>query len=245
MSSGFSLKNHHDRQRERSKARFFRTLFFVGFLIVIFLAGLHLGGIKSQRQNENLKIKLQRLKSDYSNIEKEIIDLRTENKTLTLKNKTLNERYLKDVPKGDLGLLSSLLREQLDKGMSSERLAFIIRQAQPPKNCTQPEKKRFVINTPVYNGPKSSVSFANGAITLTGSGQATITNSGQKEAWFDPGKDVSIQFTKLGGTADIKKSILPIHHNIILGEREYRFTIAKGPRSFVNVTADSCDYKIN
>lgn len=245
MSSGFSLRNHRDRHRQKSREKFFRTLLLCGFLLAIFVAGFHFGAKRSQNKIRNLELTVQELSTGHEAIETEITTLRANNQTLTLKNKELNERYQKDIPKGDLGLLSALAQEQLEKGIKVERLAFVIRQAQPPQNCTNPEKKRFVLSTPIYKGPGSSVSFANGAITVTGSGATTVTETGQKEAWFDAGKPVTIKFTKLGGKADVKESLLPIHHAIILGDREYRFTVAKGPRSFVTVTADSCDYKIN
>ena len=245
MSSGFSLRTHRDRYRQKSREQFFRFLLLIGFLAGIFIAGYQIGGKKSENTIKNLKIKVTELNTGQDTIQQEIIDLRAKNQTLTLQNKDINDRYQKDIPKGDLGLLSALVQEQLEKGINVERLAFVIRQAQPPQNCTNPEKKRFVLSTPIYKGPDSSVSFANGAVTITGTGKTTVTESGQKEAWFDSGKPVSIKFTKLGGKNDLKESLLPIHHTIIIGDREHRFTVAKGPRSFVTVTADSCDYKID
>ncbi len=245
MSSGFSLRSHRDRYRQKSREKFFRNLLLIGFLVGIFVAGYHYGARQSQNKIRNLKFTVQELQTEHQSIQEEIITLRANNQTLTIKNKELTERYNRDIPKGDLGLLSALAQEQLKKGINVERLAFVIRQAQPPQNCTNPEKKRFILKTPIYKGPQSSVSFANGAITITGSGEATITETGQKEAWFDAGKPVIIKFTKLGGKADVKESLLPIHHTIILGDREHRFTVAKGPRSFVTVTTDSCDYTIN
>ena len=41
---------------------------------------------------------------------------------------------------------------------------------------------------------------------------------------------------------DNKAGIMPLHHSVVSGNREYRFTIEEGARSFAKVTFDSCDY---
>ncbi|MGM0422112.1 MAG: hypothetical protein ACQEQL_03330, partial [Pseudomonadota bacterium] len=69
-----------------------------------------------------------------------------------------------------------------------------------------------------------------------------VNNSGNPESWYDPGKPVEVSFTRVGGKEVVKEGLLPIHHSMVIGDKEHRFTIAKGERSFIDVTSDSCDY---
>lgn len=118
----------------------------------------------------------------------------------------------------------------------------IIRAAQPPQNCSQAVNKRFVLSTPSYKGPQSGVTFADGTVTVSGSGDSSISSKQEKEAWFDPGKPITVVFTVIGGKKETKTGLLPLHHTIILGNKEYRFTISEGPRSFIVISSDYCDY---
>src|SRR5690606_4668415 len=106
----------------------------------------------------------------------------------------------------------------------------------------EPQAKRFVVKTPVYSGPHGTVSFGNGAITVTGEGEPAVSAAGEAEAWYDPGKPVKITFIEIGGKQTVKEGLLPIQHSMVLGNKEYRFTVAAGERSFISVTSDSCDY---
>jgi hypothetical protein len=94
----------------------------------------------------------------------------------------------------------------------------------------------------VYNGPQGAVSFGNGVVTVAGEGAASVNPTGKAEAWYDPGKPVKITFTEIGGKQTVKEGLLPIQHSLVVGNKEYRFTVAAGERSFISVTSDSCDY---
>ena len=169
-------------------------------------------------------------------------DLQAKYQTLSIQYQQLAERYNRDLPQGDLAQLTALLKEQLAKGTPPKRLAQILRSAQPPQNCSDTVNKRFILSTPIYKGPQSAITFADGAITVTGSGEPSINSKRSKEAWFDPGKPVTITFQIIGGKKEEKTGLLPLHHSVIVQNREYRFTISEGPRSFIIITSDSCDY---
>ena len=53
---------------------------------------------------------------------------------------------------------------------------------------------------------------------------------------------MKIIFTEIGGKQTFKQGLLPIQNSMVIGNKEYRFTIAAGERSFMSVTGDSCDY---
>jgi cell division protein FtsB len=182
------------------------------------------------------------LKEERTNLEKTITDLRAEVASTTVRYQQMEQKYLAEVPQGEFKILTDLVKKQLGSGIKHARLQFIIESARPPKNCTPPAAKRFVVKTPVYSGPHGTVAFGNGAITVTGEGQSAMGPAGGAEAWYDPGKSVKITFIEIGGKETVKEALLPIQHSMVLGNKEYRFTVAAGERSFISVTSDSCDY---
>jgi hypothetical protein len=110
-----------------------------------------------------------------------------------------------------------------------------------PENCVDdPDTKRFIVRTPLQKGANDSVSFH--GITVTASGESAVNESGQVEAWFDIDKPLSVAFTQLGGEAKAKTGLLPLHHALIVQDKEYRFTLTAGPRGFVLVTGQRCAY---
>ena len=238
------LRNHHDRYKARGRQQMRQVFFVVLLFVAASIAAYNLGQLHQKNLVKRYESDWQTLEARAEKAEAAKIDLQTNLQTLGMAHQQLEDTYKKDVPQGDLGLLTSLIKEQLDKGTSVDRLAFVIRQAQPPQNCTSPIAKRFILQTPNYKGPKSSVSFADGAITLTGSGSANQATDGTVEAWFDPGKRVAITFTQLGGQQKTVAGLLPLHHTIIINGKENRFTVSEGPRSFVLITADQCDYPL-
>lgn len=182
------------------------------------------------------------LKKERSTLETQITNLQSEVQTTNIRYQQLEAKYQQEVPQGAFKELTDLVKKRLDAGIPADRLSFIITQASPPKNCTPAQAKRFVVKTPVYSGPHGTVAFGNGAITVTGEGKSAIGSSGAREAWYDPGKPVTIKFIELGGKETVKEGLLPIQHSMVVGNKEYRFTVAAGERSFISVTSDSCDY---
>ncbi len=232
--------NHRYRRRAAERRRKFMTLMFVIFMI--FIAGYWLGGEVVRGSELAFKQKAMNLQNTNNSLETKLADLRASVQETQLRHQQLEERYQREVPTGDLLELTNLAAAQLKDNIKKDRLSFVITSARPPRNCTPPSTKRFIVKTPVYRGPDSAVSFAKGAITVTGQGFSAINQAGKEEAWFDQGKPVKIKFIQLGGKDIVKEQLLPIHYSMITNDREYRFTVAKGKRSFVTVTSDNCDY---
>lgn len=238
----FILRSHHDRYRQRARESFFRGLTILVAFAVALTLGYIAGTKKHDQDTRQLTQQNSNLKKIASESEEKATRTEASYRTLVVKYKQLENQYKRDVPQGDLGLLTAMVREQLDKGLGVERMIQIIRAAQPPRNCSQAQSKRFILSTPAYQGPVSAVTFADGAITISGNGEPSINSKREKEAWFDPGKPVTITFTIIGGKKEVKTGLLPMHHTIILRNKEYRFTISEGPRSFIVISGDNCDY---
>jgi outer membrane murein-binding lipoprotein Lpp len=199
----------------------------------------------SKEHIEGANQSVKKMAEQVTALEKKVTQLSAENKTLTAQYEQLQAKYDSDVPDGELAQLTNLAKQQLDNGLNADRLAMILRAAQPPRNCTDDVKRRFVVKTPLYDGPDSKVTLAGGRVTISAHGQPVKTADGKMEAWYDPNKPVTVKFTVIGGKSVVKTGQLPIHHTIVDGDREHRFTIAKGQRSFATVIGDSCDYSIN
>ena len=73
-------------------------------------------------------------------------------------------------------------------------------------------------------------------------GQSATSASGQPEGWYDPAKPVVLKFSHLGGESSEVTGMLPLHHSMLVGDSEYRFTATAGDRGFINVTADRCKF---
>lgn len=221
-----------------------RRKVFLTFLMLFLICGFFYwwGGENVRSSEVAYKQQALKLQEERTGLENLITKLRAEVQSTNVRYQQLEAKYQQEVPQGEFKKLTDLVKKQLDSGIKSQRLAFVIDSARPPKNCTPSQAKRFVVKTPVYSGPHGTVAFGNGAITVTGEGQSAIGATGSAEAWYDPGKPVVVKFIEIGGKETVKDGLLPIQHSMVLGNKEYRFTVAAGERSFISVTSDNCDY---
>jgi len=153
------------------------------------------------------------------------------------------DRYQAEVPSSENAELLAAIQQRLDNGVSRERLAQVIALAQERNDCQPlPETRRFVVQNPVYTGANDTVSFADNAIIVTATGESAVNAGGRPEAWYDPAKPVTVFFTRPGGETNSVAGILPLHHAVVVGDREYRFSIVSGKRSFAEIAGQSCAY---
>jgi len=238
----YSSYDPGSRYRRRTNERRRRMMMVLIFLMAVCGASYWLGGETVKSSEFAYKHQYSQIKTENATLEQKLTELLASNQSLQRNFSQLETTFSEEVPTGALKTLTELAAQQLKNGISEKRLAFVIRSAQPPRNCTSPQSKRFVIRTKNYTGPDSSVSFVKRSVSVTGVGEPATSPDGNVQAWFDAGKEVKIKFAQLGGTDVVKTGLLPIHHAMVIGDKEHRFTISKGSRSFVNVTSDSCDY---
>lgn len=206
---------------------------FIGFVI---------GHESAVGQKNILEQRVKALEAERAELQDSVTALGAEAATAAMRLEDLQETFEEAVPAGPVEGLISLVRKQVEEGMDPERMAFLIRSARPPRNCTEPVAESFVVSTPAYEGPEGQADIADGAILIKGSGSSARNEKGENEAWYDSGKPVDLVFT-IGGDKVLKKSgAMPIYQTIIHGDKEYRFTVSEGARSFAKVTYDSCDY---
>ena len=239
----FILKSHHDRYKERTRENIYRSITTLALVIVAVIIGYYIGDRKNEQDARQIQINNQTLKEISLQNEKEKSNLEAQYQILQVQHQQLQEKFERLLPQGESAYLCNLIQEQLERGMNPRRLEQVIHSTEPPQNCSEAQSKRFILSTPIYKGPQSAVTFSDGAIIVSGTGEPSINNKRNKEAWFDPGKPITMVFNIVGGQKEEKTGLLPLTHSLIHQNREYRFTISEGPRSFVVVTSDSCDYR--
>lgn len=234
--------NPHHRYRERAAQR---VASIVSFFLIIGMSvgvGIWMGRQFGAESVISLKKQNEKLKAETEDFQTTLTDLRAEAQTANTRYEQLRAEYNAAVPEGPMQELLKLVKAQLDDGMQPERLSFIIRSARPPADCTEPDSKRFIVSTPNYKGEDSAVSIADGVVVISGSGISAKNKDGEPEAWYDPGQTVSVNFKPAQGEVETKKGPLPLRHSVVVRDREYRFTIEEGSRSFAKVVFDSCAY---
>lgn len=235
--------NPKERYRDRAVQKFNRTVLVCIFMIISFSAGFFIGGQNAVVNNGTLKMEVEDLNGRLKSLQDELTTVRAEAQTSSSRLEQLKGQYEKDLPQdGPMRDIIEMVKKQIDDGMAPDRLAFVIRSARPPRNCSDPASKRFMIKTPAYKGADSVVSVGEGAVVVSGVGASARSKEGQQESWFDPTQPVHVTFKTANGEVENKAGVLPFQHSIISAGKEYRFTLAEGEKSFVKVTFDSCDY---
>ena len=237
-----SYYNPNDRYRRRLAGRLAGLFVTIGIMGLSLGLGFWLGGLNAAQKINSLQAQLEDQRQQQDEVQASLTEQRAEAQTANLRYEQLQETYQETIPEGPMKDLVGLVRKQLEEGMDPKRLEFVIRSARPPRNCSEPETKRFVISTPANSGPENQIDVAEGAIIIKGTGVSARNMKGEAEAWYDPSKGITLEFIPMGGEAEKKAGVMPLHHSVVAGAREYRFTIEEGARSFAKVTFDSCDY---
>lgn len=239
----FGSYNPRRRYVERDRKRNNAVITSLLVLAAIGATCFWLGRQHAAFQINSLKHETEEARTQMTSLQDELTKLRAEAQTANSRFTQLQQQYQQELPEsGPVRELVTLVTKQISEGMSPERLAFVIRSARPPRNCTDPASKRFMVKTPAYTGPDSSASFGEGAVIISGIGASTRNQKGEPQAWFDASQEVTVTFKTTEGLSEQKKAVLPIQYSLIAGGREYRFTLSEGEKSFIKVTYDSCDY---
>lgn len=240
MSLGFQ-----DQKAERRRRwRLFKLLFLMAVMVGLGITAYRTGTELAQREATHLRGEVERLSNDNTALRDEKAELQQQMAAARLAETQWKERYEAEVPTGKSRELLTLVDEQIAKGADPARIEFLLQGAANERDCdSEPVSKRFYVHTPFYAGPVRAAAFAGNAITVDVQGEAAVNAEGNAEGWFDPAKPVTANFIQLGGRAKEVSGLLPLHHAVVRGNREYRFNIVSAERTgFVYVTADSCAF---
>tara|TARA_B100001179_G_C18577974_1_gene398453 strand:- start:602 stop:1330 length:729 start_codon:yes stop_codon:yes gene_type:complete len=232
-------KRYNERKRKRASA-LSKVLVLAA---LTFFCGIWLGKQYSLSRVEGLNSRVDSQTEDLTKMQESLLEARTEAQTANSRFLQLKEEISRELPnEGPLRDIVAHIRKRLEEGMDPERLLFLIQSARPPRNCIDAQTKRIVVSTPDNTGPDSSINIDNGTVTVSGDGASAKNEQGQAESWFDAAKPVVINFTTNAGLEEKKEGVFPLYHSLVVGDKEYRFTIDEGTRSFAKITYDHCDY---
>lgn len=209
--------------------------------------GYGMGYYSARGDDRAMNAEILAISAERDKLQQTVTRLMADSHSANIKYQQIEEQLQSELPQdGPLKDIVSQIRAQLDSGVAPERLATLIRTMAPPQNCTDPEIRRFIVETPKNKGVDNSMILADGAITVRASGDPAKTRSGEDEAWYDPLRPVALTFQARGAAADaapiMRKNILPISQVMVVAGREYRMTFTEGAKSFLKVTVESCDY---
>ena len=222
-------------------------MLLLGVALVVIIA---LGRFAYQTGTNLARSDVVRLEQEITALSERLREMETENNELhgalaaaKMRAQDLRQQYQRDVPTGAIKDLLDLSRQKLAAGVDVERLAFVVGAVENTRDCKDaPVTRRFLVRTPISRGANDSVSFAENAITVTASGQSATDGAGNVEAWFDTARPITVLFARIGGIQSKVEGTLPLHHSVVMNDREFKFSIVAGVRGFANITGDECRY---
>lgn len=243
MSLGLS----EGRNRRRRRREFIGFLLRWGFVIAVAVGvgfwANDIGTEVARRDVAVLETRLSELSDETGKLRSEIVGLKAALRSERDRVAEWRERYASDIPSDEEQEILKAARERIAAGVPRERLAEVLALTRTDVEC-EPlgATKRFVVNNEIQSGANDSVTFADGAVTVTATGTAARNAGGQPEAWFAVDQPVTVTFAHLGGEVSQVSGILPLHHSIAVGAQEYRFSVVAGARAFVQVTGAVCPF---
>ncbi len=155
----------------------------------------------------------------------------------------LQRSYDADVPQGQTRELLDLLQQRLKDGMPAARLEFLLREARVERKCDPPsETKRLLVHTSVTPTPAATAGFAKNQITVTVEGAPQRKPDGRTDPIFDPQQPVTLHLLRIGRDVAKAEGRLPLSHSLVLGDREFRFTVKAADKGQAELIAQVCDF---
>lgn len=240
-----SLGLHESKWRRRRSIRWkvVKAVFVLALLLTAGLFAYETGQIASRMPVSRLEKQVASLNRDLEALQQENATLLADAEAARQRESEWQERYQAEVPTGQGKALYELIRDRMASGVESRRLAFVIEATGNLRSCDKdPVTKRFLVQTPLYQGANDAVTFGGETITVTASGDNATDPQGKAEAWFDPAKPITVRFAEIGGRTTEATGKLPLHHALVAGGSEYRFTVLPGPQGFVKVSGERCAF---
>jgi hypothetical protein len=242
MAWGFRDTRRAEKRRRRLQV--FKFFLVLGSLVTLGAVAYQSGAELVRVEVASLREEIRRQAATITSLNGRIAELEAARQAALSREAEANARYQREVPSGPGADLYKLLQTRISQGLTAERMALVIRSATMGDKCeNQPTTRRFQLKTPASRASSPTVAFDNSTVLVSGEGESATNEQGAPHAWFDPAKPVKITFTLLGGARSDVEGKLPLHHSIVRGNSELRFTVTEADlRGFVTVVADRCTY---
>lgn len=244
MTLGNSLYGGR-KKRGPSAARIVGWIMALALLVAIGAWSYRTGSSLARQEEARLRTEVVTLTERSEGLEEQNAGLRGALEAEQVRTAELAAQYRRDVPDAETARIVELVRARRADGVPADRLAEVIRAATAQWRCTgEPVTRRFILRTPLTTVAGNDVAgFANGAITVTGTGVSENDAQNRPQSWYDPQQSVTLIFNRIGGGAPQEVTgKLPLYYSVVAGDTIHRFTAVPGDRSFVNVTALACAY---
>ncbi len=229
-----------ERRRKENQTRIIWRVF--GFILVLgglalaFQLGLNAGRVKEAAW----KAERDQFAQQNAVLQSQITDIKGQALAANNRYQTLAEQYQQDIGDPAIRQLVPLLRDRLKRGLTADRLAQVLANAENQRQCSTPEVKRLIVKTPASRGPASKVNLADGLFSVSAEGASARNKNKGAETWFDPAGPIKVTVMIKDLQPMIWEDKLPLHQTISLGTTEYRFTITKSAQSYIEIVLDQC-----
>jgi hypothetical protein len=203
--------------------------------------GTSLAEIDVRKKND----KIAELTTQLQTLQTENAGLRARVTQAQQQAKDVEQRYKAEIPTGDSKTLLDLANRKIAEGVDMARLTFLMNAASNARVCDEkPETKRLQVKTPIgKTGKEAAAAFADRKVTVTADGQPALDDKGQKESWFDPAQPITVHFAPLAGQVVDASGVVPLQHQMVIGDSEFRFSIDVDERKgFATVTGERCNF---
>lgn len=242
-----SISRYDPRNRYRQRSQQRMSLMAGLALMGVVSGGVGYGiGYQSARMDQSaLKTDMAAIQAEKDRLQQTVTRLMADSYSANVKYQQIEQQLQSELPQeGPLKDIVREIRDQLTAGVAPERIASLVRTLSAPKNCSDPEVRRFIVQTEKNKAADNTLLLAEGAISIKASGESSRGKDKKEEAWYDPSRPISLDFSwkdEKGPQTLERKNNLPISQVITVNGREYRMTFTEGAKSFLKVTFDSCD----
>lgn len=242
MSLGF--RDPYERRRKQRRWTLVKLVVILGVLGAVGWFAYGMGLQIGQGESDALRQQLSESREQVRKLQSESGRLENQHKAAMQRAETLEERYERDVPEGEMARLLELARQRVEEGVDIERLTFVLESVSRERDCSGPTgSRRFLVDTPIFtNEGNNTATFADGAVTLSALGDSAVNEDGNPEAWFDPEQPLTVTATLIGGEEEEFEGELPLHFSVVESSSEHRFTVQAQQRGYIEVTHERCSF---
>jgi hypothetical protein len=154
-------------------------------------------------------------------------------------------KYQLGVPNGISKTLFDRMQAKLQSGVPPDRMALFIEQSSKPRSCDpQPEREQLYVRTGIGKAGKFETTFGGHRLTVALNGEPAVNAEGQKEAWFDTAKPITVTLTDPVGQSTELNSVLPLNHQLVVADSEFRlsFAVEEKRRGYALVISARCNF---
>ena len=235
------MARRRNRKRGEETARFWITVFKWGGIVALVGAVSVSSYLAGKREAENnvsgLQEQLDTLRKDSEHIFARNRELEVSLAEALREGGSYKSRLDAIAPSAELKSLIAQMQKRLNDGIAADRIALFISLADKPRGCQVLDKKRFYVRLSSRIAPENQVTYP-GGVNVNAEGMA---GSGNLSGAFDPAQPVNITFTFPDGKEIPASGLLPLTHEFVLRNSEYRFTLTPSGRGLVEITGERCD----